>query len=187
MSETTVVDLSVQSTGYSRYPQTRRRSRESNWTDQAFDFLKSLLAEAKSATTVALELSALTGLKFSRNSIISKARREKLVLSGPRTFRPSREVAKPQKRRKPPPFPAAIRQIMPTLPFLELTAPHEPLMLSILEMETGQCYWPVTPTGAPVLFCGHPVDIKHNSWCPHHKAIGCEKPVPRTRTRPAYR
>lgn len=186
MSETTVVALAVQSTYHPPiiFKQTKRRSEHSNWTDQAFNFFKQLMAEAKSATVIAAELSQLTGLKFSRNSIISKARREKIAFQGPKTFRPSRPATKPAPRKV---MRLPTRQIMPTLSFLEPAAPNEPLRLSIMEMETGQCYWPVTPDGTPTLFCGQPVDIRHNSWCPHHRSIGCEVLKPQARKRPAYR
>jgi GcrA cell cycle regulator len=125
-----------------------------NWTTTAVETLKSMFADNQPARIVADEFG------ITRNAVIGKAHR--LGLSHPKL--PARpRVAKALKLKI---NPVLIRLVpKPKAPQCE----PEPNArnLTVLELEPGDCKWPVTPDHE-FKFCGHPSE-EGKPYCAHHQ------------------
>lgn len=64
-------------------------------------------------------------------------------------------------KRRAAPKPAAEPLDMEDGPYTDVT--H---LLGIMDLERGDCRWPVTGEGSATLFCG--VKVKHGPYCPEH-------------------
>ncbi len=132
------------------------------WTEPNIEALKTLWAENKlSCTQIANEL----GQGFSRNSVIGKVHRLGLgshqQAKGKSQGNGAGRAQHLYPRRKL--FRPAIVPPAPSL--LELA----PLNLTLLELQFGQCRFPVNEE-SPFLFCGHP-QACDSSYCGFHHRL----------------
>ena len=144
------------------------------WTDQAVELLRKMHAQGHSFTDMA------AALGVTRNAAIGKAGRLKLPMrrEGQNPIR-SHEIAqrvhRPKAQRKTPLHTTAppARYVPPPIP---ANAPA-PRNLDILQLEPGDCRYPVTPDH-PMLFCGHST-INELPYCPHHARVAYQPARPR--------
>lgn len=103
----------------------------------------------------------------SRNAVIGKAHRINLppvTSRGPAKWRPMAKRTKPRKKT------GQIRVFTPKPKPVRREPVPEPnsLNLTLMQLEPGQCKWPVND-GGPFLFCGH-VRQPGTPYCEHHFA-----------------
>ena len=108
----------------------------------------------------------LTGL--TRSAIIGKAWRLKLPAKKASGGTKKQQRAGP--RIRPPVFYVATQPA----PVIELDF----LGLSIDEIRSDECHYPHGGEGAPITFCGQPVE-DGSSYCPYHKKLCCHAVAPR--------
>lgn len=125
-----------------------------SWTEEHVEALRGYLGEVgvsfKEATA---SLNKQFGTGYSRNSVISKCGREKIISKNGVHVHGMVKEAKPRPDRR-------RRDRRP--PIMAETAPLrsaevEPRNLTLLELGPGDCRWPVSGDGPPFLFCGNPI------------------------------
>lgn len=140
------------------------------WNETAVETLKKLWAEGRSVGEIAAELGGV-----SRNAVIGKAHRLHLVahVNAPEHGKPIVRVpvAKPfirtarlPKAKVDPVKVAAVKKMVERTAALPAPAP---LNFTLLELNHGDCRWPVSGDGAKTLFCGHNVEAG-KSYCACH-------------------
>jgi len=143
----------------------------SDWDDESITQLITLVNDGLSAGQIGERMNK------SRNSIMSKIKREKL------TFLRSHSSPQLHPRSKKPPL---IRKygyrpkpfiIAPTAPELP-PEPYSPQRKTLIELEDGMCKWPIEQG----YYCGVATE---RSYCKHHEKISYVKP--RLQTTPGYR
>ena len=135
-----------------------------SWTDQHIDALRGYLSEnGVTFAQAAVSLNQEFGTSYSRNAIIGKCGREKILSKNQQhahgTVR--QQTAKPPvavRRRRHRPEPQ-------TETFTLRSVPIEPRNLPLIDLQPGECRWPVTD-GPPHLFCGRPV--RTGNYCAGH-------------------
>lgn len=153
------------------------------WDNENIDLLQNLIAQKLSALQIANVMSRRTIFTYTRNAIIGKARRLGLALLGGDN-KPHPVIIKPPKKRNPVTTALKLRaQHPPQSPTIEEVVAN-PKRLSILEMESGCCYWPTSlafdQPSSEIRFCGHPTEDGEATWCPAHSKLGYTKPHQRT-------
>lgn len=128
------------------------------WTDEHIEAFKRGFDRGLSFSQIADELNARFGTKFTRNATIGKAHRLGLKRVDPKPV-PRLKTARERV------FVARARVARPQPENAPEAAPSEPLGLSLLDMEAGQCRWPFG-TG-PYTFCGCSQAPK-SSYCAAH-------------------
>jgi len=131
------------------------------------DRLLALYAEGHTMRDITEKLNAEFGLALTRNSIIGRTHRIKL----PAREAPVREkvkrvyVYKPRPRR-------LTRVDAPIAPDMPLAPRGEGTALTIYQLRSGDCKWPLgdIQDRPPFLFCGR--DAGDASYCPEHHAEG---------------
>lgn len=141
------------------------------WTDTEVETLKKLWAEGRSVGEIAAELGGV-----SRNAVIGKAHRLHLVphvnapehgkpsVSVPRVAKPFIRTARLPKAKVDLVKVAAVKKMVERTSALPAPAP---LNFTLLELNHGDCRWPVSGDGAKTLFCGHKVEAG-KSYCACH-------------------
>ena len=155
------------------------------WNDERIEQLSALWrADELSAAEIANRIGAV-----SRNAVIGKARRLGLPnKSAPRKV-PLSAFVKPNSA-KPKPNSVPNKPKSPKPPKLPVIA-YEPIpaaddvarVLSVLDLEFGQCRWPVEHAGG-MGYCGCQA-IEGKSYCPGHHARSVDRRPPYT-GRPTY-
>jgi GcrA cell cycle regulator len=140
------------------------------WTDERCDLLRKLHAEGLSFSQIGGQLGC------SRNAAIGKAQRIGLEKRGP-AFRSNKSIsAKPRGRRVRIRIVGnAVKQPRPELDLPDELAPEivcDPVTL--LNLQSHHCRWPVSGEGASMLFCGANKS-DGSSYCAHHRARSCGK------------
>jgi GcrA cell cycle regulator len=144
------------------------------WTVQHNAALRSCLADGLSFGQAAARMSEQLGIRRSRNSCISRATRLGLhsnvkPADGYR-FWPAEAVKRARApRRTIPRSPRAPTESTLRAQFEQLRClPVEPLHLTLLELEPGQCRYP--HGDGPFTFCGHP-QAAGRPYCGPHAAL----------------
>jgi len=119
---------------------------------------------------IAAQMSATFGLEISRNACIGKARRLELPMrasDGPRVPRPRPAKTLPKK---------PVRVDAPIPPPAEVE-PEPPIGVSIYQLESGVCRWPLgkLEDRPPFRYCGHDTPIEE-VYCAEHREISYNRP-----------
>jgi GcrA cell cycle regulator len=140
------------------------------WTDEQIERLKILWAEGRPASKCATILNREFGTGYSRNSVIGKVHRAKLMLRG--RARPSApKGAKPKMERT---------SSIPRVSLTVIRAPRAPrakpepaplvdatLARPWIERSFGQCAYPISGEGADTFSCCQPTEA---TYCKAHAA-----------------
>lgn len=136
------------------------------WTDESVATAKKLWAEGCSASVIAQQLGGV-----SRNAVMGKIHRLKLATRPQVETKVAVERSKPfirtarlPKAKVDPVKVAAVKKLVERT--AALPAP-KPLNFTLLELNHGDCRWPVSGEGAGMLFCGHNVEVG-KSYCECH-------------------
>ncbi len=152
-------------------------SREASvqWKPEWIGTLEGLLADALSATAAAVKLNEQFGTKFTRCSVIGRARRSGFALiSGAIGGTPkSTKVKKPRTSVVRPRITAAAPKI-PSEPYVPIETNIPPGTVALVDLEDG-CKW---PSGDPALFCGALRD-GDRPYCAGHCRLAYRAPLPR--------
>ena len=166
-----------------------------NWASEHSDALRELIALRLSCSEAAAAINRKFGTFYTRNAVLSRARRMGLMASGPPESSPGAAPAlnrlggvRPAEPRLPllhQPMPAFERTETEPLRCVEI----EPRHLSLVDLERGDCRYPYggDAEGEPITFCGHP-RRKGSSYCTPHfhltqNAIEAERPAGQTTLR----
>jgi GcrA cell cycle regulator len=127
-----------------------------SWTGERIEVLKQRLAEGRTAATIKNELNGLEGKRLTRNAIIGKAHRDKLVWAGSRdrmpTFLPRRAVA------------------------VQVTLPVPMPQCQLIDLNPATCRWPSgTPGCADFFFCGEQASAM-SPYCERHHRVAFRLP-----------
>ena len=145
------------------------------WTVEHDATLRTCLEEKMSFSEATAWLNCECGTQYSRNAVIGRAARLKLVSLHPRSRAGSpNRVARPKRERKPRTKVSTPKNILaqPTLTREEITlrcVEVIPLNLTLFELGEGQCRYPYGDA-APYLFCGHK-KLTGFSYCVPHVAL----------------
>lgn len=129
---------------------------KTTWSDDRLDTLRKRHAAGDTFSEIADQVG------LSRNACIGKAKR--LHLPGREPHKAPISATRERRTRfqlRPPPLPLAPERRAPVL-----NAP-EPRNLTILDLEPGDCKWPVTEN-PPYLFCGNPAVRWEPAYCGFH-------------------
>jgi GcrA cell cycle regulator len=147
------------------------------WDDQRLTTdLMAMAADKRNTREMARDLSEKYGMRFTRNMIIGRARREGIELNTNRCGghpRPKRshkakgDANKVVKFRQPPTF----RESSAPMPI-------PPLLITYADLQSHHCREIIDTDKA--LSCGHPKQAG-SSFCPHHHSINWMPPTPATR------
>jgi hypothetical protein len=155
-----------------------------NWTDEAKAELQQCVADGLTATEVAAQFGFTYRLNISRNAIISKASRLKLVWKrspanfvrhkNPQAEKPRR--ARPKRRGPPawhqPPAQAAAPATAPE-PLRAIPPAPNSKPVDLMGLTNATCRWPLWSDESPErLYCGAPEADMGNGvpYCPYHTA-----------------
>ena len=142
------------------------------WKPEWIDRLKGHLAASLSAKAAAIELNGEFGTRFTRCSVIGRARRSGFALiSGSKGGIKSTKVKRPRLPRK-----AASRPKPVTAPFVPRPDPR-PGQVPLLELVPDGCRWP-SGEGAAMLFCNEPQE-PGQVYCSEHCCLAYRLPEPR--------
>ena len=148
---------------------TKRPTRQSTWTDERLDLLKSGFTAGLSCRQIAVEVGV------SRNAVIGKLSRLGLTREDDRDARPMRRKEAPTGRRKGS-VPRLQYQLLRTLyadpPSATEDAPiHNEHCCSLFELSEQRCRWPInTPGAEDFCFCGNP-PVAGLPYCPGHSRL----------------
>lgn len=148
------------------------------WNDEKIEYLRANWGPDKKAADLAAELGFPT-----KNAIIGKARRlglPKLQPGNRAKWQPGKGVVKPPRPAKVKPLTVVAKPIQQpkAAPYIPTTPSDDVARVSLLELETHHCRWPV---GEPVKgFCGCQA-LDGKPYCEGHYARATDKrpPVPR--------
>lgn len=152
---------------------------DNRWSAKNVGLMKQLIETGISTAQVATKLSRDTGQSFTRNMVIGKARRMDIPLLG---LRKSSTASAKEKKTKPVSdrvvkLKKFARAAPTAMTLAEVVA--NPKLLTILEISSGQCYWPTSHafdlSPKDIRFCGHPTE-GGDSWCNAHKRVGYVEP-----------
>jgi GcrA cell cycle regulator len=138
------------------------------WTQDKIDALKEHWGSGMAAGQIGSIIGA------SRSAVLGKVRRLKLPGHGPQRVSPGRQhgnkgqpkanaIVARAARRKPSAPPASEPLDMEDGPYTDVT--H---LLGIMDLDRGDCRWPVSGEGSATLFCG--AKAHHGPYCPEHSA-----------------
>lgn len=142
------------------------------WTAEHKEMVRTLVAEAKSATEVA----RLMPFPCTRNMIIGMVRRAKL---GPFITKDGNEYPKTEKPKK---IRVAKPRPVKAVKAPEVVKPKEagPLNITLMELTERTCKWPTEGEREHQLFCGHEHKLGV-SYCAAHAALMYYPKQPRVR------
>ncbi len=161
-----------------------------SWTPEHSAALREYIATGLSFSRAADALNAKFGTAYTRNAVLGRAKRMKLVVP----VRPERgPKVKQPKRAKVPRKPRAGRGSEPgtTAPPVERPEPPKlrcvgisPRLVSLLDLEAGECRYPYggDRDGEAITFCGHSC-FRGSAYCAPHfhltrgPAIESERPA----------
>ena len=168
-----------------------------SWTDDIENDLAVHYGQGLSRSRIMTALNEKFGTDFTRSAVIGKIDRLKKagrlrdldVPSKPKALTgrsrpPRRRASVPALRLAPAPRPARVsRKPPPQTEAVNAKAVGGGQGVSLLDIESGQCRFPVKGRGVDVRFCGRPVDPdapRHGrQYCADHRAIATA--APRTR------
>lgn len=166
------------------------------WKDEHTAALVGLVGKLSFANAAA-EINARFGTSYSRNAAIGKAARLGLVTPAPkrdpqdiaatRRARQERTNERSKAKRRAAGIPAVTpRWTRAELKTELLCVAVDPMGISLLDLEAGQCRWP--DGDGPFTFCGHP-QFGSSSYCRRHffKSIGRGTPSEQGAHRGAWR
>lgn len=142
------------------------------WPEDRIETLRELAASGLSAAKIADAMTAKYGERYTKNSIIGKVHRERIVLQG--TFRDGLKVVQAKRRlaertnerasKKPRPLPVVAPPALEIVP--EVTVSFE-------DLGPGMCRWPFG--NGPYQFCGCAA-APGKSYCETHHAKAWRPP-----------
>lgn len=143
------------------------------WTPERIETLKTLWADGKSATEIAMMMGGI-----SRNAVMGKVHRLDIHA---RLEREANAPRKPLVRTPRQPRVAKPKTIAPKKPAVAPKPVDEsimghmepgvtPLLLKLFELDARDCRWPVSGEKADTLFCGHPM-MEGSSYCCFHRNL----------------
>jgi len=145
------------------YLQNRHNKFDSGWTLERIELLRQLWAEGFSASQIA---DKFKGVRFTRCSVIGKARRLKLAPRRPRQPAKQKLERRANGGMSKPPMPSQPRPPLPPQP----VAPRM-RVLSFFRLKPCHCHWPLGDWFEPArLFCGADKDAGQ-IYCPFHRRI----------------
>jgi GcrA cell cycle regulator len=161
-----------------------------SWAPEHSSALKDYVVAGMSFSEAADALNAKFGTAYTRNAVLGRAKRMKLVVParperGPRLKQPKRAKAprKPRSGRSGEPgttAPVAERPAPPKLRCVGIT----PRLIALVDLKAGECHYPYggDRDGEPITFCGHPC-FRGSVYCAPHfhltrgPAIESERPT----------
>ena len=146
-----------------------------SWAAEHSAALKDFVVAGMSFSEAADALNAKFGTAYTRNAVLGRAKRMKLVVRA----RPERGPKLNQCRRtKMPPKPSACRASEPAMaapsagrraqPKLRCVG-VSPRLVSLVDLGAGECHYPYggDRDGEPITFCGHPC-LRGSVYCAPH-------------------
>ncbi|MGH6779910.1 MAG: GcrA family cell cycle regulator [Bradyrhizobium sp.] len=136
------------------------------WTTERIELLKLHFAAGLTCRQIANEIGV------SRNAVIGKVSRLKLMREDNGLRRAPRDAAKARRRK----VTAGLRrQILKAVPLDEPVSPEAPIhnghCCSLFELSEQTCRWPISTPGCPDFrFCGNP-PIEGLPYCPGHSRL----------------
>lgn len=139
------------------------------WTvPEHLETLRTLVPTKMSYTEIAAELTKLYSVRFSRNSVLSKATRERIRDQHPNIApgKPSQSCTRRVQVRR---VKVARTSSMPAPPIIQVPVlvGGDEHNVRLADAEKYQCRWPVGGAGVNLTVCGRHVD--HGSYCEFHK------------------
>jgi GcrA cell cycle regulator len=160
-----------------------------NWVSEHSDALRELIALRLSCSEAAAAINRKFGTFYTRNAVLSRARRMGLMASGPPESSPGAISALNGVGRGRPAEPKLswLHRPMPVFERTE-TGPLrcveiEPRHLSLVDLGRGDCHYPYggDEEGEAITFCGHPRRPGSSYCTPHfHLSRGPGAPLERT-------
>jgi GcrA cell cycle regulator len=144
------------------------------WTEEHIETLIRLWPEF-SASEVAAELSSLGGHFYTRNAVVGKANRLGLAKRDMPPIRSKKFAYKEPKPRQPPK--QVLVKATPRPAYVAPTA-VTPKNLSIMELTSTTCRWPIGDPRDGMSYCGCQKSAT-DSYCAHHMAVAYMAPVDR--------
>jgi GcrA cell cycle regulator len=154
----------------------------SNWAPEHSDALRELVAKGLSYAEAACAINARFNTAYTRNAALGRARR--LGLADPQ---PRSTVGKPAGvpdiaahlavEARTPALPWPVPVFKPTKPVKLRCVEIEPRLLSLVELQQGDCHYPYggDEEGEAITFCGHPCRAG-SSYCAPHFHL-CRDPI----------
>jgi hypothetical protein len=174
------------------------------WPQPHLDALRKYSADGLSGSQISTRINLDFGTSYSRCGVLGKLHRMGLKAKIKKAKTAQRRY--PKSRQKPARDDrTAFKPVSGPPPCVPMeTRPAqddgiEPLRISIVELETGMCKWPVTGwpmDDGPILFCGlkaglrlacRPGEEPQNVYCDSHLGLATKAPEPRQARRPFWR
>ena len=159
-----------------------------NWASEHSDALRELIALRLSCSEAAAAINRKFGTFYTRNAVLSRARRMGLMASGPPESSPGTisAVNRPDGVRPAEPRLSWLHRPMPVFERTETELLRcvaiEPRHLLLVDLERGDCHYPYggDEEGEAITFCGHPRRPGSSYCTPHfHLSRGPVAPLER--------
>ena len=145
------------------------------WTDAEAETLKAMWNKGHSASEIVAAIPGVT-----RNSVIGKAYRlglrehvnapklnKPLPTSSENGRAPVKKLARDARVKIAKPDPVKVAEVTRLVERVAALPAPKPLNLTLLELDSRSCRWPVAGEKASTLFCGHPTEDS-KSYCTCH-------------------
>ena len=154
---------------------------QSAWTDELVQKLKQLHADKYSAQQISDALFAQDGVFFTRNAIVGKAYRLRLLREKPAPSPKVPRIRKPRVRAEKPATPKPAKKSLPPQPFTftPRVVALAPRHITFAEINGGTCKYECSEQddAAAFTFCGHP-PAPDKPYCAAHCGLTYIAPQP---------